>query len=1039
MKKEVAKELLASLMERFPARMACDTLGDYNETQTRQDFINPFFGALGWDIDNAKRLAEPYREVRQEDRIKVNGHSKAPDYSFNLDGKRQFFVEAKKPSVPIRENPEPALQLRNYGWNAGLSISIVTDFEEFAVYDCTRKPKKTENANAKRLKYIYFTDYLKEFDFLYDTFAYENVVRGSLEKYASAQIDRKAIEPVNVEFLKTLEGWRDYLATNIASRMPALAEEEINQAVQQTIDRLVFLKVCEDRKIEPENTLFRTVQSGNHYQNLLAIFYQADERYNSGLFDFQKDKLSPSLEIDNKVIRNIVWELYGKSKLNEAEFGFNFAYIPVEILGMAYEQFLGKVIRLGSAREALVEDKPEVRKAGGVYYTPEYIVEHIVRETVGRMTLGKNPQQVSRIKILDPSCGSGSFLLGAYQFLLDFHLRYYLENPTKGKRPPLTPDGHLTSQEKKRILLNNIHGVDIDPQAVEVTKLSLLLKALEGETEASIQTSLKLFNERVLPTIDQNIQCGNSLVAPDFYDQGALLSPKEERKINVFDWKQAFPQAFAQGGFDCVLGNPPYVRIQNLDKNTLEYFSRYQSAMGNFDLYCLFVEKGVELLNPAGQLSYILPHRFFKTDYGQGLRNYLAQNRFLRSIFDFDGFYVFDNASINTCVMHLDKAQADEHLDYHRLADHKIPLHDLREFLREPKAADTRLVKGRVLKKTLSAEYWNFVFDDELELFEKLNQNKRLGDWQTKILVGLQTSADPVFITKLVGQTDEHFEVFSKHTGQKHLLEKEILFPLLRGAEVKRYRYPINTDLLIFPYLAENEKAILIDEKTFKKKYPRIWKYLKACKPRLEERDKGKLTYPWYAFGRSQNLASFHKNKIMTTVLSGHNSFTLDLEGKFYFVGGGNAGVYGIQLADKRSYPYLTGLLNSKLLNWYHSKISLRCYQTAFSYGKRFIEQLPIKTIDKKDKGQKALFDKISQLVESLLELNKRAQATHLQVEIDQIQRRTQHLDSQIDALVYELYGLLPHEIALVERQQALPQAEAIAPYLPPNPQHPQP
>ncbi|TAE73109.1 MAG: hypothetical protein EAZ85_08000 [Bacteroidetes bacterium] len=655
MKKEEAKQKIKLLIDKFTSQFEYYKSLNYNEMQTRQDFINPFFKALGWDIDNTKQQLETYRDVKHEDKVKINGHTKAPDYSFNIEGKRKFFVEAKKPSISIKENPEPALQVRNYGWNANLSISILMDFEELAIYNCTKKPRIIENANAKRLKYIYYTDYLKEFDFIYDTFAYENVLAGSIETYAKSKIDFKTAEPVNEEFLKSIETWRQYLATTIIANHKNIEDENINFAVQQIIDRIVFLKVCEDRKIEKENSLFKLIKSGDYYQNLYAYFQIADQKYNSGLFDFKKDTITQNLKIENKVIKNIITELYGKTKENEKEYGYNFAIIPVEILGLAYEQFLGKVVKINASKNAQIEEKPEVRKAGGVYYTPEYIVEYIVKNTLGKLIENKKPEEISKIKVLDPSCGSGSFLLGAYQYLLDYHLKYYDKNRSKLKmyNNPLTPDGSLTSQEKKRILLNNIFGVDIDTQAVEVSKLSLLLKALEGETEASIQTSLQLIHERVLPTIDNNVRSGNSLIAPDFYNEGLFLTPKEERKINVFDWKIGFADVFKQGGFDCVIGNPPYVTLQLGKKQASQkdfFLNYYKNKFTNsFDykvnLYALFMEKSIGLLKNEGVFSYIIPNTFFNANTFKKLRKYFLSTGNFEFLFDLR-YKVFEQAEI---------------------------------------------------------------------------------------------------------------------------------------------------------------------------------------------------------------------------------------------------------------------------------------------------------------------------------------------------------------------------------------------------------
>ncbi len=221
-----------------------------------------------------------------------------------------------------------------------------------------------------------------------------------------------------------------------------------------------------------------------------------------------------------------------------------------------------------------MEEKPEVKKAGGVYYTPQYIVEYIVKNTVGKLLEDKTPKNVAKLKILDPACGSGSFLIGAYQYLLDWHLRWYSTNNhekyAKGKYPAIYHgagnEWRLTTQEKKRILLNNIYGVDIDRQAVEVTKLSLLLKMLEDENQETIGKTLSLFHERVLPNLKDNIKCGNSLIGPDFYNQMTLeLGDDEIRRINVFDWndnEKGFGKIMKEGGFDVVIGNPPYLRIQ---------------------------------------------------------------------------------------------------------------------------------------------------------------------------------------------------------------------------------------------------------------------------------------------------------------------------------------------------------------------------------------------------------------------------------------------------------------------------------------------
>ncbi|OQC11937.1 MAG: Type IIS restriction enzyme Eco57I [Firmicutes bacterium ADurb.Bin080] len=649
--KQTAKEKIESLVIRFEEQFESYKNSDYNETLTRRDFIDPFFKALGWDIDNESGYAEAYREVIHEDKVKVSGSTKAPDYSFRLvGGKRLFFVEAKKPSISVKEDIQPAYQVRRYGWSAKLPISIITDFEEFSIYDCTKKPKPNDKPPVARIKYLSFRDYIKEFDFLWDTFSKEQVLKGSFDKYLQSDTHKKGTATVDKDFLESLDRWRTYLAVSISWNNKTLDEEEINFVVQQTIDRIIFLRIAEDRGVEPYGTLHHATKLGNLYQNLFELFQKADQKYNSGLFDFKKDKISQDVIIDNKVIKTILNELY------YPECPYEFSVLSVEILGSAYEQFLGKVIRITPAHHAKIEEKPEVRKAGGVYYTPQYIVDYIVKSTVGKLIEGKTPKEISKIKILDPACGSGSFLIGAFQYLLDYHKDYYSENgkPSKGKKDnPLTPEGNLTSAEKKRILLNNIFGVDLDANAVEVTKLSLLIKCLEGETDASIQQQLSIWHERVLPTLESNIKNGNSLIDTDFYSSELELG--FEKNIKPFNWRKNFPLIFDEGGFDAIIGNPPYVMLQNLEKREVfEYSSKkYRSAKYKIDTYQLFIERSITLLRKDGLLGFITPNTFLKNIHAEPLRRLIIETTQLNELLIFN-YSVFTSASVDTCIIILE-------------------------------------------------------------------------------------------------------------------------------------------------------------------------------------------------------------------------------------------------------------------------------------------------------------------------------------------------------------------------------------------------
>jgi hypothetical protein len=555
-----APPIVGELVERFERNRDEYRKHGLNETQLRREYLDHFFEALGWDVANRQGYAPAYREVIHEDAVKIGGVEKAPDYCFRIGGTRKFFVEAKNPAVNLKDDPRPAYQLRRYAWSAKLPLSILSDFEEFVVYDCRTRPAPADKPSAGRSLYLTFQDYETRWEEIAAIFAKDAVLKGSFDKYAAA--DRKrGTATVDAEFLAEIEQWRELLAKNLAVRNRALSVHDLNFAVQRTIDRIIFLRISEDRGAEHYGQLQALLNGEHTYGRLKQLFRQADDRYNSGLFHFQReadraeapDELTLDLAIDDKVLKDIIDRLYAPKS------PYEFSVFPAEILGQVYEQFLGKVIRLTAGHQAKVEEKPEVKKAGGVYYTPAYIVDYIVRQTVGVLCNDKTPKQIAKLRILDPACGSGSFLIGAYEHLLTYHRDWYVNDGPEKHRKELfqvispSPSGRgegeggdwrLTAQEKKRILLNNIYGVDIDLQAVEVTKLSLLLKVLEGESDETIRRQLSFVQERALPDLGRNIKCGNSLIGPDYFTGQLLPDEDEMRRINPFDWTTEFPSIF---------------------------------------------------------------------------------------------------------------------------------------------------------------------------------------------------------------------------------------------------------------------------------------------------------------------------------------------------------------------------------------------------------------------------------------------------------------------------------------------------------------
>ena len=1023
---------LVDLTERFHHNRESYCSTQYNETQLRREFVDPFFALLGWDVNNEKGYAEAYKDVIHEDAIKIGGFTKAPDYCFRIGGTRKFFVETKKPAVNLKEDTSPAFQLRRYAWSAKLPLSILTDFEEFVIYDCRTKPNKEDSASKSRIMYLKYTEYSDRWEEISSIFSRDAVLKGSFDKYAESSKGKRGTTEVDTAFLEEIESWRELLARNIALRNPNLTQRELNFSVQRTIDRIIFLRICEDRSIEQYGRLMSLLNGDRTYSRLCEYFRRADERYNSGLFHFEKEKdrselpdtLTPHLNIDDKILKDIIRNIYYPDS------PYEFSVFSADILGQAYERFLGKVIRLTSGHRAVVEYKPEVKKAGGVYYTPTYIVDYIVKNTVGKLLAdglqngegdeiplnkggkgvvssqnpkpkkrGVTPKDIAKIRVLDPACGSGSFLLGAYQYLLDWHRDWYVANdPEKwatGKNRVLyqgaSGDWRLTTAERKRILLNNIYGVDIDSQAVEVTKLSLLLKVLEGESEQAIVRQLKLFHERALPDLGSNIKCGNSLIGTDFYHgrQMRLFEDEERYRINVFDWETEFPEIMKNGGFDAVIGNPPYVRQEGLS-NLKEYFQRkYTVYHGMADLYAYFIEKGVSLLRDKGIFGYIVANKWMRANYGEPLRKWLKR-QCIAQIVDFGDLPVFQQATTYPCILVIGK---DKPPSVFVAAQVKtLEFESLESYVKENRHS----VKLSILDDT----GWSLADERSAALLDKLKKTGvPLKEYvKGKIYYGIKTGLNEAFVI------DEETRNSLVSEDPK---SKEIIKSFLIGRDIKRYQPPTGKQFLIFipkGWTSANFGNVSDAWDCFQKKYPAVARHLLPFADNAKKRyDKGNY---WWELRACEYYAEFEKPKIFIPTIVQNASYTLDISG-FY-----SNDKTSIIAADDL---YLLGILNSKAADFFMHSISSTKQGGYFEYKPMYFSQIPIRTIESSNPSDKSDHDRMVALVRQMLELHKQSASAKTDHDKTVIQRQTDATDRQIDQLVYELYGLTDEEIKIVE------------------------
>ncbi|MRS04068.1 class I SAM-dependent DNA methyltransferase, partial [bacterium] len=482
--------------------------------------------------------------------------------------------------------------------------------------------------------------------------------------------------------------------------------------------------------------------------------------------------------------------------------------------------------------------------------------------------------QAAEISVLDPACGSGSFLIVAYQYLLDWHRDWYVQHllplMEKGSKPSspeirrLLPaaepgrrgrkrdaelpiyqarDGEwrLTTTERKRILLNNIYGVDIDRQAVEVTKLSLLLKVLEGENDESISKQLTLFQERALPDLGNNIKCGNSLIGWDILEDNPGLGQEEIERINPFDWEREFSEIFKRSGFNVVIGNPPYVRQEGLGKFKGYFQKHYKAYHGIADLYVYFIERGLSLLQDNGFFSYVVANKWMRANYGRPLRKWL-KCQYIEEIIDFEDLPVFRGATTYPCILRIIKGAPGDSFEATQIKS--LDFKDLYDYVQKNHYIVNRL--------DLDDSGWSLADNRTKTLLAKLiSAGMPLGEYlRGKIYNGVKTGLNEAF-------------VIDSETREQLIAENpdstDIIKPFLVGKDIKRYMPPKNSCYLIYipwHFPLQNNPEIVsassIAEAQFEKQYPALYKHLIKFKPQLMNRDKTEtnIKYEWYALQR---------------------------------------------------------------------------------------------------------------------------------------------------------------------------------------------
>jgi methylase of polypeptide subunit release factors len=671
------KEQIKKLIEKYE-KLSDKEIKDHNEQQTKDRFIRPLFEALGWDFTE---------DVWSETDVA----GKRVDYAFKTNGITKFFVEAKSLKTDL-DLEIHARQAVNYSWNKGVDWAVLTDFESVKIYNAQAQSK---NLLDKLVFEIPYKDFISDFERL-SLLSKESFLKNALEEYAVKHGKKLKKLSVNEKLYSDLKEMRKALTDGFSAWNKTVDKEILEEGIQRIIERLMFIRVLEDRKLEDPvlNQILREWEKNKNIQLfslLIAKFRELDEIYNSNLFSEHACEKWEEYSVKWDKIFSL---LYGSNV-----YEYDFKEIPADILGGVYESYLGYIaqnpINEGHKAGKLFEldDKSQIkmksrakRKEQGIYYTPKFIVDYIVKNTLGeKLEEIKSVNDLKKIKILDPACGSGSFLTRV------------LEEMNNKYKDFGNPGNQYTKTE---ILLNNIYGVDLDSQATELAKLNLLLDTLDEKAK--------------LPTI-KNIRVGNSLISGSDEELEKYFG-KNFRDKKPFNWEEEF----GGGGFDVIIGNPPYIRNRELDEKDKEFFNKiYYSSSGQYDIYQLFFERSISLLKEDGFLGFITSNKYAIADYGKKLREFILDNCKVVSIVDVSNLQVFKDASTYPYIIILQK---NKNNSGHKIKGYKIESED-------------NLFNNEVIinqDEIKNSDTKNFVIKEEMKFLKDIeNKSVKLGEIAT--------------------------------------------------------------------------------------------------------------------------------------------------------------------------------------------------------------------------------------------------------------------------------------------------------------------
>ena len=986
-----------SLAKKFLSNQQHYLSSEYQETHVREDFINKFFNALGWE-----RGDDPYRQEMKLEKPEKKSKGRA-DYAFSLAPHYQrvrFFVEAKRPQANIA-TPDNCFQAIRYSWPKGIPIAVLSDFHYLYIIDSRFRPNIT-SADSRIVKKWHCSEYADRDKFaeLYWLLSREAVAKGSIEFFAENELPVPQVatkqyslfageaREFDDDFLHQLDAWRESLASAFKHANNALTAEQLTECVQRTIDRLVFIRFLEDKHIEPDQIIARFGQSGKKYwHDFVTIGRRLDQTYNGIVFKPHAVLDDRAFQPDDTVFADICDEL------TDEHTPYNFDSIPVEILGRIYERFLGKVVQ--SKRKTVeVVEKEDVRKAGGVFYTPDYIVAYMVSQSLGVQVSNKKPDDILQLRVIDTACGSGSFLIGVFGYLLQAITTYYAKHPKDAKKGVLEirdGDPHLSLRYKREILVNCIFGVDIDAQAVEVAQLSLYLKLMEEETTHSAHQQQLEMGVALLPSLSSNIVVGNSLVTLDDSD-GDLFSLEKLRATKSLDFRATFPQAFRTGGFDLVIGNPPYIK----EYTNKEAFDNVRSSpyyQGKMDLWYLFACRGLDWLKPeTGLLAYIATNNWVTNTGAKKLRAKIISDARIEQLIDFGDFKVFRDAGIQTMILIARKSQQPERyqFDYRRLSGAKRTLPDAQALLENVGGIGREYLAptlDRNREPTAPLTFSNSTFEGLLEKISTMRNFELNG--KLEVAQGVVAPQDFVNANAqeklgsnfFVGQGIFNLSQEEKRSLKLTRAESGLLKPFYTSGELGRYAGSSSNHLWLIYTDSSFKNPAAIEP------YPSLKQHLDQFKKVITSDNSP------YGLHRARDEKFFMGEKIMSLRKCGVPCFTYT-DFPCYV-----SQSYNIIKTERVNQLFLTAVLNSRLVRfWLRHRGKMQGQN--FQVDKEPLLAIPLCVPAKSEQ------ERIAKLVKRMVDYQQQIPSITTDADNVQFQRLVGQVENQIQDAIETIYGL---------------------------------